>query len=372
MVAMRRWIKRVACAALLSYETFGAMGLELPGNRNPSQGATHSPIDSSGSVIRFKLADPSPEEMVFSIAFSPDGSVLAAGSGHLLTSDHSNQDVCLWQLPSGRLFQQLRGHKGPVRSVAFSPDGSNLASGGYDHTVRLWDVTTGATIATLPGHTGPVNSVAYSPDGKTLASAGDDYRVRLWEVKRGREIASCEGHEAPVSCISFSPNGAFLASASGDGSVRLWDVGRGSELLRIEPERGPVYAVAFSPDGQILACAARFASVSLWSVTSKPGKLIGRIGPGTGSAFDYVPCLAFTPDGDRLLWVSRTACSEANSVIHLSEVATGKELSHVQEASSDIYCLTVCPEGRLLASGSGNSVLLRRLSIGSKSGHTSD
>jgi WD40 repeat protein len=76
---------------------------------------------------------------------------------------------------------------GTVLSVAFSPDGNMLASGGGDKTVRLWDAGSRKPTATLKGHTEGVTSVAFSPDGRLLASGGADSHLKLWEIPPRKE-----------------------------------------------------------------------------------------------------------------------------------------------------------------------------------------
>jgi WD40 repeat protein len=93
---------------------------------------------------------------------------------------------------TGRLIgRPLTGHTDTVFSVAFSPDGKILASGSWDDTIRLWDVNTGRPIGQpLTGHTSSVESVAFSPDGKTLASGSGDHTIRLWDITYTDDIVT--------------------------------------------------------------------------------------------------------------------------------------------------------------------------------------
>ena len=220
---------------------------------------------------------------VTAVALSADGATLASGS--------TRGQIQVLDLDSDRVIATLSGHTQEIRSLAFSPDGTVLASGASDG-IRLWDVTTQTRTGDLPVG---VTSLAFSPDGATLASASED-GVRLWDLETQAEIAS-HSHggdrgRPEVNTVAFSPDGTLVASGGDDTTVRLWDVATGNVAV-LEGHDRPVRSVAFSADGNQLASGADLA-VILWDPGTKE-KLVALQGEGRG-----VATVAFAPDGTTL------------------------------------------------------------------------
>jgi WD40 repeat protein/serine/threonine protein kinase len=297
---------------------------------------TRSPV---AQIWRFESSAPEVlaghADEAWTVAFSPDGRILASGS-----DDTENDDTLkLWVPASGRLLKGWRAHPGTVAALSFSPDGGTLASASLSpsQNLRLWDAATGRLRATLAGHAERVRSVVFSPDGKLLASAGSDRTIRLWDGTSGKAIASFVGHTDTVREVAFSPSGDTLASVSNDKTVRLWDVATG-RVRHIFRSARKCAAVAFAPDGHALAAADEGGDIVLWD------QLTGARLATIHSDHEQLFTLAFSPDGRTL------AAAGSSRVIHLWDVLTGQQLLALRGHAAQINALVFSPDGRTLAS----------------------
>jgi WD40 repeat protein/transcriptional regulator with XRE-family HTH domain len=290
-----------------------------------------------------------PADSVSGVAFSPDGSELAASS--------KDFKVWLWRVKAGRAVPdgRLTGAVNWANTVAFSPDGRSLAAGTSGANVLVWSLATRKVTATLP-HPQPVTSVTWDgPD--RIAAAGADGTVSLWALPS----AVLATGTAPTQ-LAYRPGGGVLA-VGGDGSVQLWDTASRT-LLASHPLPATTYANAtmFRPaeaGGALLAVAVSSGMVELLN-----GSTLAPVAPpfkvisGAGAA----ESVAFSPDG-RLL--ATGADDGSVRLFDVTNPAHPRQLAAVRGAGNadPIYTVVFAPDGVTIAAASVNtdSVQLWRL-----------
>lgn len=274
--------------------------------------------------------------IIYSVAFSPNGMVVASGS--------DDKTIKIFRVQNGQEIVTLNGHTNSVYAVAFSPDGELLASSSHDQTIKLWRMKDGKEIRTLKGHNHSVYSVVFSPDGEILASSSWDTTIKIWRIKDGQEVRILKGHNSLVYSVAFSPNGQLLASSSWDKTIKIWRVQDGKLIHTLKGHQDWVRCVAFSPDGELIASGSHDKTIKIW--WAKNGQEIMTF---QGHAW-YVDCLAFSPDGE-------TIASGSNQTIKIWRVKDGEEICKLMEHTNSVYSVAFSPDGECLTSGSSDKTI---------------
>lgn len=310
-------------------------------------------------------------QSVTAIAFAPDGTALAGGG----------KSIKLWNLESGAEIKSLRSFSNSAETSKFSPDGKLLAVGGYEGFIQLWDLISGET-RILEGHASAIRSVAFSPDGRILASGSFDKTIKLWDLASGVALKSLSGHTGAIGSVAFSADGKILASGSDDTTIKLWDLASGSELKTLIGHKGSVGSISFGPNGKTLASGGPLWDYAkLWDIDSGTETQVFRGASGES--------LSFSPDGKILAtkgisvgaiqlwdvasgWPLKTlkgdpfavqsilfspdgnfiAAGNRDKTVHLWDPTSGKRLKVLTGHTSDVRSIAFTPDGKTLSSGS--------------------
>jgi WD40 repeat protein len=276
---------------------------------------------------------------VSSIAYSPDGKFLAAGTLN------GPGEVVVWELATGKESRPRHMNRPGVVCLAYSQDNKVLAAGTQDGLVHLWDADTLKPIRQLKGHQNLIEALAFTADSKTLASASRDKTIRLWDVATGRELRQCQGHTDMVLAVAFPRDGNTLASGSWDNTIRIWDTSTGKELHVLKGHAMAVSTLAFLPDDKTLASGSWDGSIRLWDTAA--GKALRQMSGYTRP----IPSIAVSKDGKTL------ASGSWDRLIRFWDVDKGEECQPTQGNKSGLWSAAISPNGKRVVTGGEEGVV---------------
>jgi tetratricopeptide (TPR) repeat protein len=271
---------------------------------------------------------------VWSVAWSPDGTMLASGS--------EDQTARIWDVSSGAEMRFLKMNR-EVESVSWSPDGAQLATPGWSGRISIWDIDDAQVVRLLFAEHWSFEN-AWSPDGTMIVSIRRETSsawVDILSLSSGRSFHSFQTNE--VSDFEWSPDSSRVATGH-QGSVRIWDAETGGEITTLKPQpsiQGQCY-IAWSPDNTqlFMGCGSRY---SLWNVIN--GKEIWSF---TSSS---VSCAAWSP------YDSMIAVGRSDGGIDILDAETGERLHSLAGHASIVHGIDWSPDGTKLASGSADKTI---------------
>ena len=278
-------------------------------------------VDPNLAALKFEEREMYPggashRDFVHSLAFHPNGRLLASGGFRVVKLWEQPQNVQITKSPlggvaadidvnitkqlavfgtqqnfvtvrslaDGKEIRKLDGHTGPVSGVALTVDGSQVVSGSQDKTLRIWSLESGQVTRQIETPS-PIHDLCLTIDGKEIISAHDDAIIRVWtfaapetapaEGEAEKPVREIKGHSQPVRSLALVlPTGLQLLSGSDDNTARVWTVANGAAVRSLN-HGGPVVSVAARPDGLFLASASSNNTAKLWEAAS--GKQIAEL-----------------------------------------------------------------------------------------------
>lgn len=208
-------------------------------------------------------------DRVQALAFSPDGKLIAAGGGVPTQSG----EVVLLDAATGSMVRRfpvpVAGQapvlKDVVLCLAFSPDGTLLATGGADRAVAAFNVASGAKVHVFDDHAGRVLGIAWRGDGKLLASVGVDNQCRFWKVGDTWERGETVGLAGRESVGIHALGGDVFVVAEGDGNVRSRALGEQKNLPTFNGKVDRGQCLAADPAGKVIAVGGADGSLTIWN-----------------------------------------------------------------------------------------------------------
>ena len=312
---------------------------------------------------------PTPVE-ILRLAFSPDGSLLAAADrdsrislyetvsgslirqldngalgspltltfysgGSLLHIGTSSEISVIWEVETGKLFH--RWYTSGNAAMAASLDGELLATSNWNGSIFLWTLQDGNSPGRLWADS-EILALQFAPDRATLLAGYGDGTALIWNLDGGKVLHSLRGHSDRVTTVAVSPDSNLAATGSWDNTIRLWDMDSGRLLDTLRGHSGRIVQIAFTADGRGLASYAEDGRFQFWTIpTGIPTKFLDDFAP-PGNAI-------YLPDGKTLLTGAQ------DGWLRWWDADQGSLLAERLANPAGISALQISPDGALIATG---------------------
>lgn len=219
--------------------------------------------DAQTGTIRHRLTGFA--DRVVALAFAAKGGLLATGGG----APTEDGELKIFDAAAGQLVAEIKNaHSDTVYGVAFNPDATMIASCGADKFVKVHEVPSGKFVKSFEGHTHHVLDVGWKADGKLLASAGADNAIKVWDFEKGEQSRTMNGHQKQITRLVFVGTTPQIVTCSGDQTVRMWNIENGGTVRQFGSVNDFLYAVGVSPDGALVAAGGEEGIVRLYNGTN--------------------------------------------------------------------------------------------------------
>lgn len=285
---------------------------------------------------------------IHTVAFSPDGRLLATGG--------DSSAVHTWSSENGEAIASFQGHRGRVGSVTFV-GARELFSGSTDKSAHLWDAEPGWTLERTIGSVDDtsllsdrVATLDFNGDGTRLVAGGGtpsrSGEVKVFNVADGTlALALEEPHNDAVLGVAFSPDGSRIASCSADKYVKVFSGDSGELLQSLEGHTEYVLGLSWSGNGRTLASCGADGTIRVWNTDNAEltRTITGFEKPVTDVRFI----------GDSI----NTVSSSGDTTVRLHRSDNGQNFRTFAGATDYMYCVDVTPDGRFVVAGGFDSVL---------------
>lgn len=272
-----------------------------------------------------------------------DDLVFSADDAYLMATSR-NTTARVWNMYTGTIQFELKGHENAVYAGDFTNDGTLMITGSADGSLILWSTETGLPVNSLFGHQSVITDITMAPDGNTFYTLANDKTIKTWSLKNAAPYSNPSGQNGLVYGFNISKDNQYLVTQGDNGILTVWNNNDGSIVKQFPTFGGIMNAAAISPDNNYVVGCNWEGRIKVWELfTGKKAIEFAGINAGV------VGC-TFSPDGKQV------AVAAYDSTITIWDLASGARL-HQLKHSGLMYNVTYSPNGKYIVGSSTNGAV---------------